>query len=306
MRRHLVLVTAVALLCLVGCAGPPPIVDMTPRFSQGTSRVESVQMFATLDLPLIDLSTHVGFSWNATVLSAGPQGTTIEAAVTRALVDIPGITVDTDSIIPFGSLGVGALFFELIGARFRYVIDPMGQVSVTGWSAALAGAASAAEVIVPDDGSVPPEEELAAALTRVYSVLPRRQIALEEGWNRPSAYQLANADGPKIESTDAYAYTGFGEETFDFGSDDVTIEGLAAPFRGQPEVVIPGVAFYGLVDLQMGRRSGDILLNERGDTIRLYREVDTMSLSPAQALDLDVDLANLDTGWIFHAPRDWR
>jgi hypothetical protein len=292
-----------------GCASPPAFIDTTPRFMKGATRVESLASYAAVRTPLADATAHVGFSWVARVKDVGPEGAVIEGQMTRVVAKLPGlITFDTDGLLPLGSLlPVGELLGKLVGAKFEYLVGTDGNVTITGWSEAVDLAARGAGMAVPTDGTVPDSAIVAEALRRVYGPLPRRQVALKEAWDHGADYRLVAVDGPKLRSRDTYRYEGFGELELEFGSDEVTVEGLGVPMKATTEVTAGGTMFLGTVAAQGGKRWGNMILNHVGDEVLAFHEAHEMQISPAPGvLPLDlVGLATLETGWVFFAPRGW-
>jgi hypothetical protein len=307
-RALQLLVVGVAGWSFAGCATPPDPLDVTPRFALGQTRTESLMSYATVKTPLVDVGAHVGFSWQARVIQATPTTATIEAAMTRVVASLPGgLGIDTDSLIPLGGLtGLGAMFFELVGARFRYVIGEDGVVSVTGWSEVVDLAARAAGCAVPVGGEVPSEQVIADALSRVYAVPPGRPVNLGGVWLRTLDYKLGADAGPGLSSDDRYCYEGFGELECEFGGDEVTIEGLRLSIGGTPRVTGAGSFFLGLVSQQSGRRWGNAIVTERGDQLLAYHEAHDLTIAPSPSLMIPTDLASLETGWFFFAEQPWR
>lgn len=307
-----------------GCSGPPEIVDMTPRFMQGESRTESLQSYAAIR-SVVDITTHVGFTWRAKVLSVGPEGATIDAQMNRVVAKLPGlITFDSDGLIPLGSLlGLTDMLFKLVGVHFQYTVSPTGEVEVTGWQSALADAAKLANVEVPGDGSVPTEDMVEEALRRIYGTpMPRRQVKLEEKWTAAQDWHVGNPEqGPRVSSTDAYSYAGFGELEVPFGGDEVRVEGLGVPITSKPEVTSTGTTFLGKIDAQTGRCGGYLVVGLTGDEVLGYWEANRLKIELAEGLVDPVPglgtvmsiagkvagkLADLECGWAFFAGSEWR
>jgi hypothetical protein len=305
-RSVVLALAALTSLAAAGCTSAPVEVDMTPRFKSGATRLECAKSYATLRTPLLDISTHTAFTWRATVKGAGANGVLVEAVVTRAVVDLPGalgtdITIDTDGFGLVASvLGVGKMFFELVGARFSYTIAPDGSVTVSGWSEALSGAARAANEVLPGD-LVPSAEALAGVIERAYGAMPRRVVKLEESWSRTYDYSLG---GAAASCTESYQYKGLGEIEVEVGDDDEEFEGLEVPFNGQTRISGEGRTSFGPVSVQSGARSGKVLLTIEGDTLVTFHETERVEVVPDEDIPGAGSVATLDTGWTFTA-EEW-
>ncbi|MCO5166124.1 MAG: hypothetical protein M9894_07125 [Planctomycetes bacterium] len=297
-----------------GCRSAPPVVDLTPRFVDGQTRTESLVSYAKVKAPLVSASAHVGFSWKATVASAGEEGTTIDAVMSRVVARLPGgLVLDTDSVIPLGSLlPLGQLLGNLVGAQFQYVVSPAGEVKVTEWSKIVDVAARGAGLAVPRDGSVPTQDMIAQALTRVYRPLPRRPVKLKESWGLDQDYHFGDPEsGPRVSSSDSYSYAGLGEVELPFGGDEVYVEGLGLPYKGSPQVSSKGELFLGVVDVQAAKqRRGLYVVSDDGAQVLGYQEShDGMKIAPAPGVlpvDVGLRLAILEIGWVFFSEKGWR
>ncbi len=312
-----------AALAAGGCASPPSPVDLTPRFVAGQRRVESLMTYAALRSAVLDVTAHVGISWQAEVVEVDARGATIEAQVSRVVCKLPGVPAfDTKGGLPLGIVDVGALVLRLLGVGFRYAVTPAGEVTVSGWDAALAGASRATGVPVPDDGSVPDEGVLQEALARVYGgPLPRRPVVLGEAWSATQDYHVGAAGaGARVTASDRFVYEGFGELEVPFGKDLVTVEGLRAPLRSAPAVRAAGRCFLGTVRPQAARGEGALVVGASGDHVLGYWEASRFEIEAAPGLGgggaagvagaalgaVVSALADLERGWAFHSPTGWR
>ncbi|MCW8141130.1 MAG: hypothetical protein KIT58_19695 [Planctomycetota bacterium] len=308
-----------AFLCFpllaAGCRSAPPVVDLTPRFVAGQTRTESLVSYAKVKAPLVSASAHVGFSWKATVVGASDDGgATVDAVMSRVVARLPGgLVLDTDSVIPLGSLlPIGQLLGGLVGAKFQYVVSPTGEVKVTEWSKIVDVAARGAGLAVPRDGSVPTQDMIAQALTRVYRPLPRRPVKLKESWGLDQDYHFGDPEsGPRVSSSDSYSYAGLGEVELPFGGDEVYVEGLGLPYKGSPQVSSKGELFLGVVDVQAAKqRRGLYIVSDDGAQVLGYQEShDGMKIAPAAGVlpvDVGLRLALLEIGWVFFSEKGWR
>jgi hypothetical protein len=312
MRKLLVLV---GLLVCVGCKAPPPkVLDATPRFRVGQERTEGIQAFAELETIVKDVPTHFGLMWEAKVVSVGDQGLSaeIDAKIVRVVAQLPGgvMTIDTESLIPLGRItGLGRFLFKLIGLGFHYSVGPTGDVRLSGWSEAVDSAATEAGEKLPGDGTVPPSEVLQDALARVYHSPPRRKIRLKETWTQPETYHLSTADGPEVRGVSHFAYLGMSDQEFEFGTDEVTLEGASVRFSGQADVTKAGTTLFGVVPAQQGPRRGKLLWSRDGSQLLMYRELDELKIEPSLeilgGIEVPVEVASFKTGWVFFAEAPW-
>jgi hypothetical protein len=316
--RCLTLVVSLLMVGVSGCASAPSPIDLTPRFVPGMSRVESLQTYAALRTPAVDVVAHVGFSWRAVVKTSGPEGATIEAQVTRVVVKLPGLPAfDTAGSMPANLLGVPELLFRMLDVRFRYSVSPTGRVAVSGWQEALEGAAGKVGCAIPADGSVPTERSIAEALGRVYRAPPRRAVSVDEVWSSSSQFHVGTAEqGSKVTATDKLVYDGFGELTVPFGDDDEQVHGLGIPIESTPAVVTPGEFFLGKVDAQTGRATGFLCMATNGNEVLGYWEKNELDVVPRDGLlpagggallgAVIGAIADLEYGWAFFTASAWR
>lgn len=303
-------VCALLLLGASGCASPPPVLDLTPRFVVGQTRVESLQHHAALRTPVKDVETHAGFSWTAKVVDVGPEGARIEARVSRVVAKAPlGFAVDTQGGLLGSLLGTNDLLKHLVGTRFEYRVDPAGKVTVTGWQSNLVDAARASGLPLPV--SLPDEHAIANALSQVYGApLPRRPVKLEERWTAHGARSIGDTE---LDGSDHYQYQGFTELEVPFGADEVRVEGLDVPFSSSPRVARNGHCYLGSIGIQVARLGGGIVVNERGDQVLGYHGAVQLKLIPAEPLfsgdalliAFVGKLVDADFGWTFFAD-EWR
>lgn len=318
-------VSSVALLFTIiatGCASAPSPIDMTPRFNAGESRTESLECYAAFR-SLVDVTSHVGFSWHAKVLSAGPEGATIDAQMSRVVCKLPGLPAfDSDGVIPMGITSGGELILKLVGLKFQYTVSPAGAVKVTGWQSGLADASKASGIPIPGDGSVPTEDMVEEALSRVYgSPMPRRMVTLEETWSATQNYHLgAPEEGPRVTSSDSYTYEGFGELEVPFGGRMEKVEGLGVQIESTPDVRSTGNWYMGKVKVQTGRSGGFLCVGLQGDEILGYWEASRFKVEPSAGFSprsptsligsvvggVVGAIADLECGWCFFAGSEWR
>jgi hypothetical protein len=317
--RSVTIGLSISMVVVAGCASAPSPIDMTPRFTAGERRTESLQTYAAIRTPVADVTAHVGFSWRATVKSVGPAGATIEAEVTRVVAKLPALPAfDTDHVIPLGGLlGISDLLFKMMGVRFEYLVSPSGQVKVSGWGAALAEAAAKAACSIPTDGSVPTEGMIADALGRVYGgPMPRRPVNVDETWTGGHRYHVGTAQrGSKVQSSDKLVYQGWGELEVPFGDDSTTVHGLGIPIESTPVVASAGDFFLGKVDPQTGRATGFLCVAPTGDEVLGYWEKNELDIAPRDGLlpgpggallgAVTSALADLEYGWAFFAGTEW-
>jgi len=106
-------------LLVTGCSSAPSPIDMTPRFVSGESRTESLECYAALR-SVVDVTSHVGFSWKAKVLTSGPDGTTIDARMSRVVCKLPGLPAfDSDGVVPIGVTSAGELLLNDLPGTYR-------------------------------------------------------------------------------------------------------------------------------------------------------------------------------------------
>jgi hypothetical protein len=312
---------AVIVAMSAGCSSAPSPIDLTPRFVAGESRTECLESYAAIRSRVADVHGNVGFSWQAKVLSVGPEGATIDAQMNRVVCKLPGLPAfDSDGVIPVGLTSVGELILKMVGVKFQYTVSPTGEVNVTGWQSALTEASKATGVPIPGDGSVPTEDMVEEALRRVYGIpMPRRQVVLDETWTASGSYHLGNPEqGPRITSTETFTYEGFGELKVPFGGRTEVVDGLGVQIKSTPNVTSVGNWYMGKIDVQTGRSGGFLCVNLQGDEILGYWEKSTFSVEPREglmpgpvdllggALKVASKLVDLECGWVFFAGSPWK
>lgn len=310
MHRTSLAVVGLTSLLVAGCASPPSPIDLTPRFVAGTSRIEGVQAFAVIKTPIKDIETHLGICWKARVRNVGPGGAVIEATLSRLALKLPGFGFDTDSIIPLGSLGlaprIAPLLTKLVGLTFTYTVGPQGEVTVQAWDTGLKRAADNAGVPLPNDGQIPGEQTLASAIARAYAAVPHRVVKLKETSARQVDFAVSSEDGARVTGQDSITYKGFAELEFDFGGDDVAIEGLDLPLTGTAQVA-GGATTHGIIETQDSNRRGQLVMSVDGRSVLFYREQLQTRLTPSTDIEwLDgIKIADYDTGFVFFAEGGW-
>lgn len=299
------LALASLLLLAAGCSSVPEVVHLTPRFTRGAQRLEHLEHFVQLAAPA-DLELHSGIAWRATVEEAGPGGARISCQVTRVVAKLPGVpSFDSEGGLLGRLVGATEALRKLVGGRFSYTVDPAGEVTVTGWDAALKGAEGAAGAPLPL--GIPSEAQVATTLARVYGPqLPRREVRLGERWEVQDSLAVGTA---RANLADAVRYDGLGELTRPFGGDDLEAEGLAVRIAGKADVVVAGRCFLGDLGLQVGDSGGTIIVSTDGAQVLGYRRAVGLKLVPAEGLFslgllqavLASQLLDLDWGWSFMA-----
>jgi hypothetical protein len=318
-------VTSAALLFTIiatGCSSAPSPIDMTPRFVAGESRTESLECYAALR-SIVDVDSHIGFSWHAKVLSAGPEGATIDASMSRVVCKLPGLPAfDSDGVLPMGITSGGELILKMVGVKFQYTITPAGVVNVTGWQSGLSEASKKTGIPIPGDGSVPTEDMVEEALARVYGgPMPRRMVTLDETWTATQNYHLGSPEeGARVSSSDSYTYEGFGELEVPFGGRREKVEGLGVQITSKPDVRSAGNWYMGKVEVQTGRSGGFLCVGMQGDEVLGYWEASRFKIEPSAGFSRNSPtrvlgnivggiasaLADLECGWCFFAGSEWR
>lgn len=310
------LLLAALTLCAAGCSSPPSPIELRPRFVPNTKRVEGVQAYVELRTKIKDWRAHIGIEWDARVVSAGAEGAVVEAKISGYDLQLPnGFSMDSGSLLgramrlghgtPLGLLP--RLLEKLHGGTFRYTVSPSGEIAVQRWDELVAKAAAEAEGEVPQDGSFPAQEEVAAALSRAYAMIPHASMELGGSKEVELDYRLETEEGARVSGTNRLTYLGFGEAEFEVAGDEGEVEGLHLGMSGQVRIE-EGKSRFGVLQERPSQRQAMLLMSEAGDALLFYRERVVTEIHPATTIEwLDsIRVADYSGGWLVYARGPWR